>query len=272
MVDDFNPEYDQSQGFVIQDPDGNELGRIIYADHQGKPTMTFRSNYDIGFQVYSPNENRLVNVMRVRNESLSGVPSVNMLYELLVEGITANAVTSNLLRIEGGTIQTYRSPSGIPRGIEISSDRELRFGSYGSFSDMQLGSGIINIRKPINMNGNVITNDSDRRLKKNIKPNEPTVLDDYESLEFVNFEYKDQENYADGVQWGLIAQDAPLFNGYNKEEDLWYVNSSQQIMTNSLAIKQFVKELKSTKDTIHTLQQELSQANRKIQELERKIG
>lgn len=100
--DEVIPEYGDEAGYEIYDANGDIIGKILYADYQGNPTMTFRSYHNIGFQLFSPSLNRLVDVMILDNETLANVPTIEMLYRLSVEGVVTNAVTASKIFLDHG--------------------------------------------------------------------------------------------------------------------------------------------------------------------------
>ena len=127
------------------------------------------------------------------------------------------------------------------------------------------------------MNGNVINNQSDRRFKTIIDHVTDDVLGMYRSLDFVRFEYTESD-MAKGIHFGLIAQDAGLLGYYDESIDKWMINSSDQIMYNSLGIKQLATEqdnlLKVASHAYLLAEQhedELAEAKRKIKLLEEKV-
>ncbi|WP_051303759.1 phage tail spike protein [Bacillus sp. SB47] len=89
----------------------------------------------------------------------------------------------------------------------------------------------------LSMEGNSITNQSDERLKKNIAPTEMNSLACIKDWTFVDFEWIN-ESKPQGKQFGLISQDTPELSIYDSNRDIYYVDSSKQIMMNSQAINQ----------------------------------
>ena len=137
--------------------------------------------------------------------------------------------------------------------------------------------GRVDLYKNLNMNGNVINNQSDRRFKTIIDHVTDDVLGMYRSLDFVRFEYTESD-MAKGIHFGLIAQDAGLLGYYDESIDKWMINSSDQIMYNSLGIKQLATEqdnlLKVASHAYLLAEQhedELAEAKRKIKLLEEKV-
>ena len=118
-----------------------------------------------------------------------------------------------------------------------------------------------------------ITNQSDERLKTNIDDTGVNSLNAIKSWRIVDYNWLDVEKNARlGRQIGVIAQNTPDLAIYDARSDTWSINSSKQIMMNSHAIQQlyfeFDERVESNESMIHKLQQELSKANRRIEELE----
>lgn len=90
----------------------------------------------------------------------------------------------------------------------------------------------------LSMEGNSITNQSDLRLKKNIGDTTIDALSSISSWNFVDYEWIDDNHKPKGVQFGLIAQDTPELMVYDKNRDVYSIDSSKQIMLNSYAIQQ----------------------------------
>lgn len=103
-------------------------------------------------------------------------------------------------------------------------------------------SGSIIAHENINMNGFSVTNQSDRRLKKNIEDHTDSSLEIIKKLRFVNFEYKDHVKAKKGVHFGLIAQEAGVLGLHLTEngQDSWELDYSGQTMHNSKAIQELV--------------------------------
>ncbi|ALV20767.1 tail fiber domain-containing protein [Carnobacterium antarcticum] len=112
------------------------------------------------------------------------------------------------------------------------------------------------IRRTLNMDGNSISNQSDRRLKKDIVETERIVLDSIKNWNFVEYYWKDSDKPS-GNQFGLIAQDTPELMVFEEEDDYYGIDSSRQIMLNSKG----VQELAFKNDELEE----------KIKELETKI-
>jgi len=151
----------------------------------------------------------------------------------------------------------------------------LGVGTETSWSDsMRITSTQTVMYVPLNMNGNNITNQSDERLKTNILDHRESSLDKISRFNFVDFEW-----LKDGREdFGVIAQQvrkvAPELILEDTDGYLSLNNSLLNMMT-SHAVQELNMKHESVADvvdkhtdTIHKLQQELSKANRRIEELE----
>lgn len=254
------PSYDDNAGLELRDKDNTLIGKIIYEDDFGQPLLIFEGEYGIAFRAYDPTKKEPEYIMYTENPTDGNPPRVQFPYVAAAQSFIGNTLETNYVKFENSTLETQYSPTWQPLGLQMKSEKEIYIGSYGRENDLQIGKGSANLRLDLRMNGKEITGQSDRRIKKNIETNEYDVLGDYKDLNFVNFEYIDQENYAEGQQWGLIAQDAPLFNGYDEEEELWYISSSKQVMTNSMAIKQLKQENDQLRKDLETALELASEA------------
>ena len=129
----------------------------------------------------------------------------------------------------------------------------------------------------INMNGRSVTNQSDRRLKKNILDSSDDSLGAINRWTFVNYEWISLEKPG-GIKLGLIAQDTPELSIYDADSDIYSIDSSKQMMMNSHAIQQLNKKVVSIEkmtNISNTLASrsfsEMQQLKNKVTELELKI-
>ena len=129
----------------------------------------------------------------------------------------------------------------------------------------------------INMNGRSVTNQSDRRLKKNILNSSDDSLGAINRWKFVNYEWISSEKPS-GIKLGLIAQDTPELSIYDADSDVYSIDSSKQMMMNSQAIQQLNKKVVSIESianaSISFASQALSETQKlkqEVQELKQKI-
>ena len=122
----------------------------------------------------------------------------------------------------------------------------------------------------INMNGYYVTNESDFRLKDEIKNTGLNSLESIKGWNFVDYEWIDPRK-PKGAQFGLIAQETPEINIYDELNDIWNINSSKQLMMTSHAVQQLAfKEENTNKVASQALQAAETNAQ-KIERLEKRI-
>lgn len=199
---------------------------------------------------------------------------------------------------DGGTSGNFLSFSGAPvknvPGMTIRNDNRkltrIHFGDWllhleasstidfwsESKNTMTLRD-VIHARTNIQMNGNNVVGNSDRRLKKHIHNTSVRALNLIRKYVFVDFEWIDK-NRPEGTQFGLIAQDTPFIS--EKDSDgVWNINQSKQVMLNTLGLKeldekQSMQNVKITKIDTYVTQHELEIKNlkKRIKKLEDKVA
>ncbi|MDD7758773.1 MAG: gp58-like family protein [Aerococcus suis] len=112
------------------------------------------------------------------------------------------------------------------------------------------GRSYSSLHANLNLQGNSITNQSDKRLKKDIKETKIKALEIIQQMPFRSFKWRTS---GESVDLGLIAQETPYIGFYDDFSDIWSIDSSQQIMLNSKAIQELLKEVNSLKDEIKKL-------------------
>ena len=118
-------------------------------------------------------------------------------------------------------------------------------------------------------------NDSDERLKKNIKTIDG-ALDKVIKLRGVNYEWKDPEIHEGGVKMGFIAQESkdiiPEAVDYSVENDRYTMQYASITAVLVEAVKELQKEINSGSvaqdEKINTLIKENKELKNKVQELE----
>lgn len=123
-------------------------------------------------------------------------------------------------------------------------------------------SGSVEFHTTINMNGNGILNQSDRRLKKNITVASEDSLNAINRWSFVDYEWISPDK-TKGRHLGLISQDTPEISVYDAESDIYNIDSSKQNMINSHAIQQmhqkFTSEIKKLEDKINEMERKYNE-------------
>lgn len=196
---------------------------------------------------------------------------------LVVSGLTGNisllrsTTMGNGIRLwfNGGS---YIGEAANSQHFNINAKGQIRL--YNSIDSLKVQIGAnFDMYSDLNMNSNNIYNNSDVRLKKNITPTGLKSLDVIKQWNFVDYEWRDER--FKGTFMGVIAQDTPEIASYNEETGFYAINSSKQLMMTTHALHELalnhdgVAQLAKTNESkIHKLQQELSKANRRIEELE----
>lgn len=117
--------------------------------------------------------------------------------------------------------------------------------------------------KGLNMNGNSITNQSDIRLKENIRPAEINPLKEIEELEFVNYEWiaDHPRNIGKeaGEQYGLIAQHAGVLRAESDQVSDHYecIDTSKQVMLTTHAVQALAQKNKELEARLAMIEQSL---------------
>jgi phage minor structural protein len=174
---------------------------------------------------------------------------INLLAHASISGF--NLYRVNRLELDGTNGHYMHLSSG--SALVDSRMVTIGIGSPASIDRVADFYGRIDFYKNLNMNGNVINNQSDGRYKTIKEHVTEDILGMYKALDFIKFEYT-EDNMPEGEHFGLVAQDAGKLGYYDADSDRWMINSSDQIMYNSLAVKQLVEELDKLKERMGGLQ------------------
>ncbi|RPA65036.1 hypothetical protein EF384_01090 [Aerococcus agrisoli] len=154
----------------------------------------------------------------------------------------------------GGLIESQSSTSNL---LITASNKMVAYAA--GTNAFEIDSGYMYLRRNLSMEGNNITNQSDRRLKTNIVD---TPVDSLSAISNWGFKAFDRVNNGSHDDIGLIAQDTSEIVVYDEENDIYNVNSSKQIMMNSHGIQQLnIKvddEISQLKAQVTNLQEELA--------------
>ena len=167
-----------------------------------------------------------------------------------------NNAVSGLSKItfhNGGNIESQPKTSN----MLIGASNKLVVYASGK-NAFEIDSGYMYLKRNLSMEGNKITNQSDRRLKTNIVD---TPVDSLSAISNWSFKAFDRVNNGTHDDVGLIAQDTSEIVVYDEENDTYYIDSSKQIMMNSHGIQQLNSEVKEIE----------SKTDNRIKELESKI-
>lgn len=175
-----------------------------------------------------------------------------------------NQITNvNSIIMQGGTTGLTRSSTNTAV-VAGSAGVYLSFGTVSSWSQrLFVGDSVVRVFRNLDMNGYTITGQSDRRLKTDITPTSVDSLDMYRELNFVDYRWTDP-NKPSGIHLGVIAQDTPHWSIYDAERDIWMIDSSKQMMYNSLGIKELTAVTDKHGTEIDTLKQEIADLKKEI--------
>lgn len=142
----------------------------------------------------------------------------------------------------------------------------------------------VNMHANLNMMGNVVTGQSDRRLKKHIFNTSGDSLSAINRWIFVDYEWIDT-NRPNGIKFGLIAQDTPELAIFDSLNDIYNIDYSKLSLINSHAIQQLNRKVVSINslatatnsiannamNKVLQVDDEVQQMKNKISELEKEI-
>ena len=114
----------------------------------------------------------------------------------------------------------------------------------------------------LNMNGNVITNQSDIRLKTNVVD---AIVDPFsviEKMRFINFEWDETNPYNEkkptGEQFGMEAQYVPFLAVKDQGSNYLSIDMGKQVNVNSMALQRMIAEIKTLKEENAATKKELA--------------
>lgn len=109
----------------------------------------------------------------------------------------------------------------------------------------------------LNMNGNVITNQSDIRLKDKVDDAEIDPFPIIEKMRFIEFEWDTTNPYnakkPEGRHFGIEAQYSPFLAVQDKGSNYLSIDMGKQVNLNSLANQKLIAELKEVKQELADL-------------------
>lgn len=205
--------------------------------------------------------------------------------------INASAVTVSPDLIVNGFSQFYKTMNmngnqihgvdrlylnGTTNGLQLSGSRPMLNGSTGVFlayngaMKLDILNTVIRAYATLDMNGNSLIGNSDRRLKKNIVNSNDQSLESISRWRFVNYEWIDT-NKPNGVHLGVISQETPELCVYDQKRDIYSIDSSKQMMMNSHAIKQLNQKVVSISNIANASNTLASRAFSEMQQLKNKV-
>ena len=171
-----------------------------------------------------------------------------------------------------GPITIKTSSSTIGGKIFDNNDVLLIGGADGTNIGYTNGIGITSVARftqgniiaytTLNMNGNVITNQSDIRLKDKVVD---AVVDPFsviEKMRFINFEWDATNPYNEkkptGEQFGIEAQYSPFLAVKDQGSNYLSIDMGKQVNINSMALQRMITEIKTLKEESAATKKELA--------------
>lgn len=185
------------------------------------------------------------------NNSVNGLNNLNNLKTMLFDG------SSNRIVQAGDGSMNILAPIQLNLGWTNGSS---------TFTTMIVTQHQIVAKKTLNMDGNNISNQSDRRLKKNIIKTERNVVDSIKKWNFVEYYWKSSDKPS-GNQFGLIAQDTPELMIFEEEDDYYGIDSSRQIMLNSRGVQELAFKNDKQDLRVDGLEEKIKELETIIQEM-----
>lgn len=173
-------------------------------------------------------------------------PDKNYIITNVGGGVNFGALGGNLNILSGGT-SNYNSTGS----TSITSGGNINLNGQGlldlrTTGIVQVVGSQMRMHTDLNMNQNTIINQSDIRLKSNIKPAKVNALKEISRLEFIDFEWDKSvlPESPEGEQFGIKAQYAPFLQTKAKGEDSYLsIDLNKQVNLNSKAIQEIIKIL-----------------------------
>ena len=136
------------------------------------------------------------------------------------------------------------------------------FNGTGIMPVLQLLYQELRVFGTLNMNGNVITNQSDIRLKDKVVD---AVVDPFsviEKMRFINFEWDATNPYNEkkptGEQFGMEAQYAPFLAVKDQGSNYLSIDMGKQVNINSMSLQRMISEIKTLKEENTETKKELA--------------
>lgn len=255
----------------MRNPSGASIGQIGYRYAGGSPQMNLFTTEGSHFSLVQRIAGNDVQTIYITNGGKEYHNSaVNSWFKSITSTFTGElkiANTQNLTMSGGNIVNPYQInlqyggkiwSTSSNSDLNISSSARLFAHSNGSVA-FSTDSGYMYLERHLSMQNNNITNQSDRRLKHDIKLTSVTALQNIKSLDFVDFKWNSNNN--DG--YGLIAQESLSLMEYDEQNDVYMINSSKQLMMTSQAVKELAvqtdSKIEQLKAQIASLQDELAQ-------------
>ena len=286
--------YIQNGVVGTRNPSGASIGYIGYESDGGSPVYTIRQTLGSHFKVKANTSGGSRDVFSLMSAGAEAYINTNNFYVQSSSTTFSGDVRLNFdreLRMDDGNIVNpygiYLNHGGSLYSVSSSGQLRLETANNSNLSIRANGSEALRIdgrymysKRNLSMEGNRITNQSDRRLKRDVEPTKIRSLQAIRRWKIVDFNWLDSDlNRQQGRQIGVIAQDTPEISVYDSTQDIWAVDSYKQTVMNTHAIQELDQitqvigqKVKSNSDRLHELEHELSNARDRIEELEAQLA
>ena len=136
------------------------------------------------------------------------------------------------------------------------------FDGTGIMPVLQLLYQELRVFGTLNMNGNVITNQSDIRLKDKVVDAVVDLFSVIEKMRFINFEWDSTNPYNEkkptGEQFGIEAQYSPFLAVKDQGSNYLSIDMGKQVNINSMALQRMITEIKTLKEESAATKKELA--------------
>ena len=257
---------------LTSQPNGATIGYIGYNQVGGSPRYTITTTLGSHFYIRQNTSDGIRDVFRI------GAGGQDLLIDVDRMEISSGLNFGGRHYIAGANTQRMVITGQESIALRANESTVFAVSNNGSINFASMYANL-------NMNGSNVTNQSDARLKTDISTRQESSLDKINQFNFVDFKW-----IKDGREdFGVIAQQvqkvAPELILEGVDGYLNLNNSLLNMMTTHAVKELALRELNTNKvasqalqasetneEKIHKLQQELSQANRKIKELEEKMS
>lgn len=194
--------------------------------------------------------NGVVSLLTVEDGKVSVLARLNLSSSLNIKGSSSTIGgklfdSQDTLLIGGG----QGTNVGVTDGTGISSVARFQLGSIIAYGTL-------------NMNGNVITNQSDIRLKKNVVDASVDAYNVLEKMRFIEFEWDETNPYnerkPEGVVFGIEAQYSPFLAVKDVDSNYLSIDMGKQVNLNSMALKRMLEDNKVMAAELAETKQELA--------------
>ena len=218
-------------------------GGVTYNNTSLRPVLTSGNGSELGFGSLSG-----YNVaLRVdANGLITAIQNARFMNYVTMES------TLNMSRQEIHNVERLFM-GNTSNGLKVSSGRPFLDGTTGvylAFGEqirLEVLDTAVRFYKSIDLNGNEILNQSDIRLKSDVKDSDVDALKEIERMKFIEFEW-DKTNPAnerkpEGRQFGIVAQYSPFLQAKAGDNESYLsIDMTKQVNLNSKAIQELKKE------------------------------